>query len=333
MKKLLVLAIAVLAIGTAVSAQARFPAKDITITVVFSAGGGTDVLNRLIAGEMRPFLGRNVVVTNVTGGVSASNGMFHVWGLPHDGYNLAGLSESVVSGPVMGGFDKRMNAWYPFLIAGSPDVVSVPASSPYKTLKELVDAATAKPGTVKAGCGNVGGLHHLNMLAFENGTGVKFNYIPYPGSGPSQTAAVTGEIDVVFTSLAEQQQLIKAGQLRALGMLTEKPFALEGYGEISSSFKGYANLKKYLPIMQAIGFAMPGDVPADARKAIETAFNKAMKSKKVVEYMANNYYQPIGKSGKDALAIFDKLESLFSWTLFELGQAKVDPSTVGISKP
>ena len=78
---------------------------------------------------------------------------------------------------------------------------------------------------------------------------------------------------------------------------------------------------------------MPGDVPADARKAIETAFNKAMKSKKVVEYMASNYYQPIGKSGKDAQAIFDKLESLFSWTLFDLGQAKVNPSTVGIPKP
>jgi tripartite-type tricarboxylate transporter receptor subunit TctC len=135
MKKLLLLVLVVLALGTTVNAQTRFPAKDITITVVFSAGGGTDVLNRLIAGEMRPFLGRNVVVTNVTGGVSASNGMFHVWGLPHDGYNLAGLSESVVSGPVRGGFDKRMNAWYPFLIAGSPDVVSVPASSPYKTLK------------------------------------------------------------------------------------------------------------------------------------------------------------------------------------------------------
>jgi tripartite-type tricarboxylate transporter receptor subunit TctC len=226
-----------------------------------------------------------------------------------------------------------MNAWYPFLVAGSPDVISVPAASPYKTLKDLVDAAIAKPGTVKAGSGNVGGLHHLNMLAFENGTGIKFNYIPYPGSGPTQTAAVTGEIDVVITSLAEQQQLIKAGQLRPLGMLTDKAFKLEGFGEIASSFKGYPNLKKYLPIMQAIGFAIPGDAPADAKKAIETAFQKAMKSKKVTEYLAQNYYQPIGKTGKEANAIFEKLESLFCWTLFELGQAKVDPSTLGIPKP
>jgi len=333
MKRLMVFALAIMMIGAAAYGQARFPAKDVTITVVFSAGGGTDVLNRLIAGEMRPFLGRNVVVTNVTGGVSASNGMFHVWGLPHDGYNMAGLSESVVSGPVMGGFDKRMNVWYPFLVAGSPDVLSVPASSPYKTLKDLVDAAKANPGTVKAGAGNVGGLHHLNMLAFENGTEIKFNYIPYPGSGPTQTAAVTNEIDVVITSLAEQQQLIKAGQLRPLGMLTDQSFKLEGFGEIPSSLKSYAGLKKYLPIMQAIGFAVPDDTPAAAKKAIDSAFQKAMKSKKVTEYLAQNYYQAIGKTGKDAVAIFNKLESLFCWTLWDLGQAKVDPATLGIPKP
>lgn len=333
MKRILTLALALLCLGAAVYGQGRYPAKDITITVVFGAGGGTDVLNRLFAGEMRAALGRNVVVANVTGGVSASNGMFHVWNLPHDGYNLAGFSESVVSGPAMGGFDKRMSAWYPFLIAGSPDVLSVPAASPYKTLTELIDAAKAKPGSIKAGAGNVGGLHHLNTLAFEQGTGAKFNYIPYTGSGPTQTAAVTGEIDLVITSIAEQQQLIKAGQLRPLGMLIATPFKIEGFGEIPSSFKSYPDLKKHLPIMQAIGFGVPDDVPADVKKKLDAAFKTTMKSKKVVEFLAANYYEPIGKTGKDAAAIFAKLESLFCWTLFDLGQAKNDPASLGIPKP
>jgi len=212
-------------------------------------------------------------------------------------------------------------------------VLSVPASSPYKTLTDLINAAKAKPGTIKAGAGNVGGLHHLNTLAFEQGTGVKFNYIPYTGSGPTQTAAVTGEIDLVITSIAEQQQLIKAGQLRPLGMLIATPFKVEGFGEIPSSFKFYPDLKKHLPIMQAIGFGVPDDVPADVKKKLDDAFKKTMKSKKVVEFLAANYYEPIGKSGKDAAAIFAKLESLFCWTLWDLGQAKTAPATLGIPKP
>ena len=331
MKKAILTLMVLLAAGS-VFAQ-RYPAKDITITVVFGAGGGTDVLCRLVAGEIREYLGRNVVVTNVTGGVSASNGMFAVDGMPHDGYSLVGFSESVVSGPVMGGFTKKMDAWYPFIVAGSPDVISVPADSPYKTIKDLIDAAKANPGTVKGGAGNVGGLHHLNLVAFQKGTGITFNYIPYPGSAPTQNAAVTKEIDVVATSIAEQAQLIKGGQLRPLAMLTNEAFKLDGFGEIPSALKAYPDLKKYLPLMQAIGFGVAADAPADVKKKLDDAFKKLMKDKEVLAFLASNNYQIIGKSGKDASAIFSNLESVFSWNLFELGQAKIDPSTVGIPKP
>lgn len=86
--------------------------------------------------------------------------------------------------------------------------------------------------------------------------------------------------------------------------------------------------------MQAIGCGVPDDVPADVKKKLDDAFNKTMKFKKVVKkvaaFLSVNYCKPIGRSGKDAAAIFAKLESLFCWTLWDLGQAKNDPASLEI---
>jgi tripartite-type tricarboxylate transporter receptor subunit TctC len=335
MKKIAVISmVALLAVtvGTVMAAKG-FPKRNITAVVVWGAGGGTDTCNRIIHAEMAKILGVNVNVINKTGGVAGSVGMSYAYNQKHDGYTLCGLSESNVTAGVQGGWDKKFDVWDTFIVGGSPDVISVTPDTPYKTLKDLIEAAKANPNTIKAAASGAGSIHHLNLLAVEDGSGADFNFIPYKGSAPAQNAAMTGEVSVVVTSLAEQQQLLRGGKLRALGMLIPDSFEVEGLGTIPSSFESYPELSKYLPISQAIGFAVPADAPEEAKAVLRDAFTKAMATDKVTSWAKENYYLLSGKTGAESKAVFDALESNFAWTLWELGAAKVDPATLGIPKP
>ena len=87
---------------------------------------------------------------------------------------------------------------------------------------------------------------------------------------------MTGEVSVVVTSVAEQQQLIRAGKLKPLAMLTPEPFTIKDLASIPSAFPPYPGLSKYLPIMQAIGFAVPARVPENIKNIIAGAFSQAL---------------------------------------------------------
>lgn len=170
-------------LGGAAAAQ-EYPYRDITNAVVWGAGGGTDTINRMIMAEMEKHLPVSINVINQTGGVAGSNGMVYVANQPDDGYTLVGLSESNVTAAVQGGWDKTFDFWYPFIVGGSPDLISVPADSPYDSLTELVEAAKSAPGTIAAAAGGAGSIHHLNLLALEEGSGAQFKFVPYKGSAP-----------------------------------------------------------------------------------------------------------------------------------------------------
>ncbi len=335
MKKIFIIGLVVVfavMTGTAIAAK-EYPKRNITAVVVWGAGGGTDTCNRIIHAEMAKILGVNINVINKTGGVAGSVGMSHAFSQPHDGYTLCGLSESNVTAGVQGGWDKKFDVWDTFIVGGSPDVISVTPDTPYKTLKDLIEAAKADPKSIKAAASGAGSIHHLNLLAVEKGSGAKFNFIPYKGSAPAQNAAMTGEVSVVVTSLAEQQQLLRGGKLRALGMLIPDAFDVEGLGTIPSAFDAYPGLSDYLPISQAIGFAVPADAPEEAKTVLVDAFKKAMDTDKVKTWAKENYYLLSGKTGAESKAVFDALESNFAWTLWELGAATVDPASLGIPKP
>lgn len=316
-------------LGTAAMAQ-EYPFRDITTAVVWGAGGGTDSINRMIMAEMEKHLPVSINVINQTGGVAGSNGMVYVQNQADDGYTLVGLSESNVTAAVQGGWDQRFDYWFPFIVGGSPDLISVPAESPYTTLAELVDAAKADPGSIPAAASGAGSIHHLNLLAIQNGTGAQFNFIPYGGSAPGQEAALAGEVALVVTSLAEQAALIEGGLLRPLAMLTPDEATIGGI-TVPSAFDLYDGLDEYLPLKQAIGFAIHNSASDEVKAALVEAFDKAMAGDTVAEWATANKYDIGGQSGAEATALFANLEETFACTLKELGAAEVDPSTLGIA--
>ncbi|WP_299438158.1 tripartite tricarboxylate transporter substrate binding protein [uncultured Rhodospira sp.] len=320
-----------LALAASSAGAQEYPTRDITNVVVWSAGGGTDVANRVVSEHMAQALGVNINVTNRPGGVAGSLGMSYGYQQPANGYTIVGLSESCVTAAVQGGWDQRFEVWYPFIIGGSPDVISVNPDSGFETLADLVEAAGS--GDINAAAGGAGSIHHLNLLALEKGTGADFNFIPYPGSAPAQTAAMTGEVTIVVTSLAEQQQLIRGGRLKPLGMLTPDSFDLADHGTIPSAFDAYPDLAEYLPISQAIGMAVRADAPDEVKAKLTEAFDAALATPEVQKWAEENYYILSGQTGAEASETFADLESLFSWTLWELDAAEVNPEELGIPKP
>ncbi|WP_136440491.1 Bug family tripartite tricarboxylate transporter substrate binding protein [Pacificoceanicola onchidii] len=329
--KLTAVAAMMIGLGSAAAAQ-DYPYRDITTAVVWGAGGGTDSINRMIMAEMEKHLPVSINVINQTGGVAGSNGMVYVMNQPDDGYTLVGLSESNVTAAVQGGWDKKFDYWYPFIVGGSPDLISVPADSPYGTLQELVDAAKAAPGTIPAAASGAGSIHHLNLLAIENGADVTFNFIPYKGSAPGQEAALAGEVALVVTSLAEQAALIEGGKLKPLAMLTPETAEIAGM-TVPSAFDIYDGLDAYLPLKQAIGFAVHNSASDDVKSALGTAFEAAIASDVVADWASANNYDVGGQYGEEAQALFETLEANFAYTLKELGATTVDPASLGIDKP
>ncbi|SET47997.1 Bug family tripartite tricarboxylate transporter substrate binding protein [Oceanicella actignis] len=326
-------AVAALALCVEGAAQAQeYPYRDITTVVVWGAGGRTDTINRMIMAEMEKHLPVSIKVINQTGGVAGSNGMVYVANQPDDGYTLVGLSESNVTAAVLGGWDKRFDFWHPFIVGGSPDLISVPAGSPYDTLQELVEAAKAAPGTIPAAASVAGSIHHLNLLAIEHGAGVRFKFVPYKGSAAGQEAAMAGEVALVVTSLAEQAPLIEGGQLKPLAMLTPESVEIAGM-KAPSAFDIYDGLDKHLPLKQAIGFAVRNSASDEVKAVLGAAFEKAMASDAVAEWARANHYDVGGQYGAEAQKIFATLESTFAYTLKELGAAVVDPESLGIPRP
>ncbi len=312
-------------------AKREYPKRPITNTVVWSAGGGTDAINRMLMAEMSKELGVRINVVNKTGGVAGSIGMNTVYRKRPDGYNLVGISSSNVVAAVNGGWTQKFDVWSPFIVGSSPDVVSVPVDSPFKTLADLVEASKTK--SLQGAAGGVGGIHHIYLLELQKASGADFKFIPYPGSAPSQTAAITEEVDFVITSVAEQAALLRGKKLRPLAMLHPDAFELDGVGTIASAFELYPSLAKRLPLSQAIGFAVNKKAPDQVKSKLIQAFDKAMASDKVQAWAKKNHYQLTGLSGEKAEQEFERLESIFTWTLADLGANKVSPSKFGIAKP
>jgi len=308
-----------------------WPSRPVTVSCFAAAGGGTDLVSRLIAKEMEPVLGVKINVVNRVGGRGAA-AINHVWQAGHDGYNWGGFSESVLPGPVLGITSTTAADWKFYMVAGAPGVLSVPSGSPVRSLEELVTKAKAAPRALKVGASVTGGLWHTKLLALEQASNAPFNFVPFQGSQPSQLAALSGEIDCVLTSISEQADLIRGGKLRPLAMIEAEPYTLEGLPEIPAAtalFPGIADI----PVSQFLGFAVPADTPTPVLEKIDTAFAKLMASPAVAEYAASRHLNLLGHSGEEAARRAAAAESAWTWLLQDLGIAVKSPESFGIPKP
>lgn len=333
MTRTAVAAVAVGAMAFSTSAAAQdWPQRPIDVSVWASAGGATDMTNRLLAEAMSDALGGATInVVNRTGG-GGGVAMEHVWSQPRDGHAWLGASEHMPIVPVMQYHNTRMEDWLWYIVAGSQGVISVNADSPYETLEDLVEAARQEPGRVNIGFCATGCVWHLKALALDNAVDADFNLIAFEGSAPAQTAALTGEVTAVVSGIAEQAEYIRAGDFRPLAMVRTNSYDFPGFGTIPAASDDYPAVGD-TAASQWLGMAIPADTPPEIVEQIDAAFEEAQNHPRLRELEEERHFTLLFQSGDEALERVLEEERHLSWELYDLGVAETEPSEIGIERP
>jgi tripartite-type tricarboxylate transporter receptor subunit TctC len=206
-----------------------FPSRPIRIVIGFPAGGGIDILARLMAPKMSERLGQPVIVENRPG----ANGLIATQGVAQadaDGHTiLFGTTGNLAVNPVLYAGRPAMNMEQEFLplshVASLDFVLVVNPSVPAKSLKELIELAKAKPGDLLFGSSGNGGLPHLSGELLNLQAGIRTRHVPYRGSAPAFTDLISGQVQFVFDTLAIAQPHIESGRLRGLATTGPKRMA------------------------------------------------------------------------------------------------------------
>ena len=208
--------------GWSQSRASGYPARPVTIVVPFTAGQSGDVLARVLGEPLAKRWGQSLVVDN-KGGAGGTLGSRAAAAAPADGYTLLLGS----SGPLAAAPNLYANPGYnpreltPIMnVAGVAQAFVVSASSPYRTLADLLAAAKASPGLLSYGSGGVGSFQHLTFEWLKQRTGAQIKHIPYRGSGPAYTDLIGGQIQAMVDSLPGVLPLVQAGKLRVLAVST-----------------------------------------------------------------------------------------------------------------
>jgi tripartite-type tricarboxylate transporter receptor subunit TctC len=217
------IACALLLASAAALAQSPYPHKPVRIVVPYPPGGTTDLLARLVAARLGDKLGQNFTVDN-RAGASGAIGSQLVAKSPPDGYTLVMATIS------SHGINSALNKTLPYdpvadfapitLVASTPNVITVNADTPAKTLAELLAMARARPGALSFGSTSAGGSPHMSVELLKMMAKVDLVHIPYKGGGPMLTDLIGGQIPMGVDNLPSSMAHIKSGKIRALAVTT-----------------------------------------------------------------------------------------------------------------
>ncbi len=320
-----------LAQGCGKPKSSTYPGKNIKVHIFSSQGGGADQWSRHLAVLMAKELGVNLVCVNLPG-AKGGTGAMRVWNSPHDGYTVLGASETSL---FFGVNDVAPTAdnWEFFIAGGSPGVIAVHSDSPYQTIEALMEGAQENPGWVKISNSGQGKLWNIKAIQLEQAAGVKFQHVPYNGSGPAVTALLSKEVDAVSCSAGEAVELIRGGMIRPLIVTETYGVDFENFGFVRPATEIYPSIEYGLNLFQWLGFLIPNDVSPEVLETFGRAFDKAISDPTTDEFVKAQKAKKIGLRGKGAKELALKMQSIASWQLKELGIAKKDPVDLGIAKP
>ena len=210
---------------TSARAADPFPSKVITIVVPQAPGGANDVIGRALAQRLSAVIGGPVIVENRQG-AGGNLGTAYVARQPKDGHTLLLNAQSVQTiNPFLYRkvpFDP-VKDFDPVMVVGvAPYMLAVNPSVPAKNLRELVALAKASPGKFNYASAGNGTVNHLLGEMLKNAAGIDIVHVPYRGAAAAATDVVAGQVPMTFGSLAGLMPFVRSGQLRTLGVCTEK---------------------------------------------------------------------------------------------------------------
>lgn len=306
----------IIAPGTA--RAAKWPERPITAVVMYSAGGGTDVVLRALAAEMAKSTGWDINVINKPGSVGAIATSF-VLDKPADGYWWLGAANYNKFVRVMGYTDsKAWEDWQYMQAANSLASWSVRPDSPYKSFEDVVAAAKKNPGKLTISTSGTGGIWHELAAIIAQAAGIKLRYVPYKGGKPATLAGLQGEVDVAGGGVHEHIEFVKAGKLRCLQQTGKGDIAVPGGPVMPSIANFLPQLKPMLPVGGNYNIAIRRNAPVEVIGEVQKAFVAAVKSPAFAEIAKKRYFDVDIRTGEAADRRAAQLECLTAATFGEL---------------
>ena len=272
-----------------------YPNRPVRIIVGFAAGGNFDIVARVIAERMAERLGQPVIVENRPG-ASSNIAAEAAIRSPADGYTvlLAGAVNAINATL----YDKLNFNFAADIapVAGAvqfPNVMTVSASFPAKSVPEFIAYAKANPGKINHGSSGVGTSQHLAGELFKAAAGVSFTHIPYRGAPQALTDLLSGQVHVLFDALPPTMPHIKSGAVRALAVTT--PMRSEALPDTPA-------IAEFLPGYEASGwngFCVPKNTPAPVIETLNVAINESLRDPKVKARFADLGAMALGGSPND----------------------------------
>jgi len=252
-----------------------WPSKPVTMLVPFPPGGSSDAIARVLGVKLtEAFPGSNFVVDN-RGGAGGTIGTAMVKRAAPDGYTLevTSLGPLVIGPHLMKnvGYDATKDLDYISVAVQAPNVLAVPAASPYKTLADIIAKLKANPGRLSFASSGNGSSDHITAELFWQQTGTEGLHIPYKGGAPAMSDLIAGQVDASFININTALPQIKAGKLRALAVTaTQRSPVLADVPTMDEA--GVKGLVVYS--WQAV--AAPKGLPADVKTKLHAAIVKAL---------------------------------------------------------
>ena len=266
-------------------AAAAYPERPITLIVPWGAGGGTDATARIIGALLEKELKQPINVVNRTGG-SGVVGHSAIAQSPADGYTIGLITVEIGMMHWQGLTDLKGSSYTPLgLVNADAAGLQVRADSPYKTVKDLVDAIKAEPGKHKASGTGQGGIWHLalaGMLKDMKVDPAAAPWVPSNGAAPGLQDLVANGVDIVPCSIPEARSLIDAGKVRSLAIMdTASPSLYPTLPTLKSQTGSDWKMAAWR------GMAAPKGLPKDVEATLVTAIKKVYDSKEYHDFMAS----------------------------------------------
>ncbi|WP_454691342.1 Bug family tripartite tricarboxylate transporter substrate binding protein [Achromobacter aloeverae] len=268
-------------VPTTSSAATDYPSRPIKMVLGFSAGGGTDAIARMLAKKMTELLGQNVIVDNrpgANGNLAAET----VVRSPADGYTILYNTSSIASSPALYkhlSYSVERDLVPVSLTVDLPQVLVVPAKSPFKTVQDLVAYAKAHPGKLNYASAGLGNVTHLAAISFDNAVGIKATHVPYKGEAPAIADIMAGQVDYYWATSAGAISAVQSGRIRALAIATKQPVAtLPGVPTLDST------VAKGVYVSSWSGVMAPAGTPKEIVDKLNKAINAALEDKEVLRF-------------------------------------------------
>jgi len=269
--------------GAAGAVAAEYPVRPITLVVPYAAGGGNDVIARIVAEKMGASLGQSIVIEN-RGGAGGTIATRQVARAEPDGYTLLIATSSLAINPSLYpnvGYDPRKDFAGIGLIASSGNILLVHPAVPARTVGELIALAKQEPSKLTFGSTGTGSSVHLAAELFAGMAGVRINHIPYKGSAPALNDLVGGHVTMIFSTAASAAGLVKDGsKVRALAVTGGKRTALfPDLPTVAEALPGYESVLHY-------GIVAPAATPRPIVERLNAALNAALATEDVKRRLA-----------------------------------------------